>query len=547
MPAEQPVYQPLIILPANWRRILGKEALRWNIAAAVQVAETVKSTLGPKGMDKMLVDELGEITITNDGVTILKEMEVAHPAAKIMVEIAKTQEEEVGDGTTSVVVIAGELLKKAEKLLDEGLHPTVIIKGYMLARDYALKVLEEIAEKVPADEQQLRDILLKVARTALYSKVSEVEREYLAKLAVDAVLKVAEKRDGKWYVDKDRIKIEKKVGGGLADSQLIEGIVIDKEKVHPNMPERVENAKIALIAAPLEVKSTEIDMKIQVTSPEDVRRFIEQEKEMLKEMVEKIKSTGANVVFCQKGIDDVAQYYLAKAGILAVRRVKKSDMEKLAQATGAKIVNRIEELTPEDLGTAKLVEERRVGKDKMIFVEGAPGKAVTILLRGGSEKALDEAERALDDAIGVLITILKDGRYVAGGGATEMELAKRIEEYAKNIKGKEQLAVKAFAEALKVIPKTLAENAGMDAIDVLVTLETEHANGNKWAGVDVIEEKVANMLEKGVIEPYGVKAQMLKSAHEAAELILRIDDIIAAEKKEEKGKGGKEETETEEE
>jgi thermosome len=546
MVAEQPIYQPLIILPANWRRIIGRDALRWNIAAAVQVAETIKTTLGPKGMDKMLVDEMGEVIVTNDGATILKEMEIAHPAAKIMVEIAKTQEEEVGDGTTSVVVIAGELLKNAEKLLDEGLHPSVIIKGYMLAKDYALKALDEIAEKVPEDEEKLKEILLKIARTSLYSKVADHERDYLAELAVKAVLKVAEKRDGKWYVDKDRIKIEKKVGGSLTESQLIDGIVIDKEKVHPNMPERVENAKIALIAAPLEVKSTEIDMKIQVTSPEDVRRFIEQEKEMLKEMVEKIKSVGANVVFCQKGIDDVAQYYLAKAGILAVRRVKKSDMEKLSQATGAKIVNRIEELTPEDLGEAKLVEERRVGKDKMIFVEGAPGKAVTILLRGGSEKALDEAERALDDAIGVVAAILRDGRYVAGGGATEMELARRIEEFAKTVKGKEQLAVKAFAEALKIIPKTLAENAGMDAIDVLVKLEAEHAKGNKWAGVDVLSERVADMLEQGVIEPYKVKAQMIKSAYEAAELILRIDDIIAAEKTESKSKGESETGESEE-
>ncbi|MCA6213835.1 thermosome subunit [Thermococcus bergensis] len=537
--------QPILILPEGTQRYVGKDAQRLNILAARIVAETVRTTLGPKGMDKMLVDSLGDIVITNDGATILDEMDIQHPAAKMMVEVAKTQDKEAGDGTTTAVVIAGELLRKAEELLNQNIHPTIIVKGYTLAAEKAQEILESIAKDVsPMDEE----ILVKAATTSITGKSAEEEREYLAKLAVDAVKLVAEEVDGKYVVDIDNIKLEKKEGGSVRDTQLIKGVVIDKERVHPGMPKKVENAKIALINEALEVKETETDAEIRITSPEQLQAFLEQEEKMIKEMVDKIVATGANVVFCQKGIDDLAQHYLAKAGILAVRRVKKSDMEKLAKATGAKIVTNVRDLTPDDLGYAELVEERKVAGENMVFVEGCKNpKAVTILIRGGTEHVVDEVERALEDAIKVVKDIVEDGKIVAGGGAPEIELAIRLDEYAKEVGGKEQLAIEAFADALKVIPRTLAENAGLDPVDVLVKVTAAHKDKGATIGVDVFAGEPADMLERGVIEPLRVKKQAIKSASEAAIMILRIDDVIAAsklEKEKEGGKGpGEEETE----
>jgi len=531
-----------VILPQGYQRLIGKEAIVWNIRAARLVAEAVRSTLGPKGMDKMLVNELGDVIITNDGVTILKEMELVHPAAKLMVEIAKTQEQEVGDGTTSVVVFAGELLKKAEDLMIEGLHPTQIIEGYQIAKEEALKVLGELAEEAPSNENELRELLLKCANTALYSKVTERERKKLAELAVDAVLRIAEKTDEGYNIDKDRIKFEKKPGASILESEVVDGLVIDKEIVHPNMPKKAENAKVLLLASPLEIKS-EIDMKYQITDPTQLKAVLEEEKKLLKDMADKIAQLGVKVVFCQKGIDDLVQSYLAKNGIIAVRRVKKSDMEKLSHVTGAKIVNNLDEVSEDDLGTVRLIEQRKVGNDNMIFVLGESDKTkvVTILLKGGSEKVVDEVERAMEDAIGVISTILKYGKYVAGGGSIEVELAKRLRQAADKVSGKEQLAVYAFAEALEVIPRTLAENAGLDALDILVKLRSKHEEDSpdaRWYGIDVFKEDIANMKEQGIIEPLRVKEQVIKSAYEIAQMILRIDDVIAASLKSSSKEGG---------
>ncbi|AEC51454.1 thermosome, subunit alpha [Pyrococcus sp. NA2] len=529
--------QPILILPEGTQRYVGRDAQRMNILAARIIAETVRTTLGPKGMDKMLVDSLGDIVITNDGATILDEMDIQHPAAKMMVEVAKTQDKEAGDGTTTAVVIAGELLKKAEELLDQNIHPSIVIKGYMLAAEKAQEILDSIAKDVKPDDEE---ILLKAAMTAITGKAAEEEREYLAKLAVEAVKLVAEEKDGKFKVDIDNIKLEKKEGGAVSDTKLIRGVVIDKEVVHPGMPKRVEKAKIALINDALEVKETETDAEIRITSPEQLQAFLEQEEKMLKEMVDKIKEVGANVVFVQKGIDDLAQHYLAKYGILAVRRVKKSDMEKLAKATGAKIVTNIRDLTPEDLGEAELVEERKVAGENMIFVEGCKNpKAVTILIRGGTEHVVDEVERALEDAVKVVKDILEDGKIVAGGGASEIELAIKLDEYAKEVGGKEQLAIEAFAEALKVIPRTLAENAGLDPIETLVKVIAAHKEKGPTIGIDVYEGEPADMMERGVIEPVRVKKQAIKSASEAAIMILRIDDVIAAQKLEKEKEGEK--------
>ncbi len=522
--------QPVVFLGEGAQRVVGRDAQRLNILVARAVANVVRTTLGPKGMDKMLVDELGDITITNDGATILQEMSIEHPAGKIMVEVAKAQDEEAGDGTTTATVIAGELLGNAERLLDQNIHPSVIIKGYRMAADRAVELLDEIGDKISMDDTET---LKKIAMTSMTSKITE-SREKLAQIVVDAIRQVAEEYDGKIVIDIDQIKIEKKQGGSMSDTQLIRGIVIDKERVHPQMPKRVENAKIALINSALEVKETETDAKIQITSPDQLQAFIEQEERMLKEMVDKIVESGANVVFVQKGIDDLAQHYLAKAGILAVRRVKKSDMEKLARATGAKIVTRVEDLTPEDLGEAELVEERKISGESMIFVEGCKNpKAVTILVRGGAEHVVDEAERALRDAIGAVASAIESGKIVAGGGAAEAELALRLREYAQKVGGKEQLAIEAFANALEVIPRTLAETAGMDPIDTVVRLRSKHANESdgKYWGVDVFAADIANMKERNVIEPVKVKKQAIQSASEAARLILKIDDIIAASKK----------------
>ncbi|NPA76994.1 MAG: thermosome subunit [Candidatus Diapherotrites archaeon] len=518
------------VLGEGAQRVVGRDAQRLNILVARAVANIVRTTLGPKGMDKMLVDELGDITITNDGATILQEMSIEHPAGKIMVEVAKTQDEEAGDGTTTATVVAGELLGAAERLLDQEIHPSIIIKGYRMAAEKAVEILKEVGDPVDIHSEE---VLRKIAATALNSKITEA-RDKLAQMVVDAVKLVAEEYDDKIVIDIDQIKLEKKQGGSLMDTELVKGIVIDKERVHPQMPKRVENAKIALINSALEVKETETDAKINITSPDQLQAFIEQEEMMLKEMVERIKASGANVVFVQKGIDDLAQHYLAKAGILAVRRVKKSDMEKLARATGAKIVTRVEDLGAEDLGEAELVEERKVAGESMIFVEGCKNpKAVTILVRGGAEHVVDEAERALKDAIGAVASAIESGAVVAGGGAAEMELSIKLRDYAKTVGGKEQLAIEAFADALEVIPRTLAETAGMDPIDTIVRLRSKHTSekDGKYWGVDVFAGDIANMKEINVIEPVKVKSQAIMSASEAARLILKIDDIIAASKK----------------
>jgi len=511
--------QPILVLPEGTSRYLGRDAQRMNILAGKILAETVRTTLGPKGMDKMLVDSLGDIVVTNDGVTILKEMDIEHPAAKMLVEVAKTQEDEVGDGTTTAVIIAGELLKKAENLLEMEIHPTIIAMGYRQAAEKAQEILDDIA--IDASD---RDTLMKVAMTAMTGKGTEKAREPLAELIVDAVKQVEE--DGE--VEKDHIKIEKKEGAAVDDSTLVQGVIIDKERVHPGMPKKVENARIALLNCPIEVKETEVDAEIRITDPSQMQAFIEQEEQMIRDMVNSIVDTGANVLFCQKGIDDLAQHYLAKAGVLAVRRVKKSDMEKLSKATGANIVTNIEDLSPEDLGEAGVVSEKKISGEEMIFVEECKEpKAVTILVRGSTEHVVSEVERAIEDAIGVVAATVEDGKVVAGGGAPEIEIAKRLKDYADSISGREQLAVSAFAEALEIVPKTLAENAGLDSIDVLVDLRAAHEEST-YMGIDVFDGKIVDMKEAGVIEPHRVKKQAIQSAAEAAEMILRIDDVIAA-------------------
>ena len=511
--------QPLIILPEGTTRNLGRDAQRNNILAGKVLAETVRTTLGPKGMDKMLVDSLGDIVVTNDGVTILKEMDIEHPAAKMLVEVAKTQEDEVGDGTTTAVIIAGELLKRSEELLDQEIHPTIIALGYRQAAQKAIELLDQIS--IDADD---KDTLLKVAMTAMTGKGTEKAREPLAELIVGAVSQVVE--DGK--VDSEQIKIESKDGAAIEDSELVSGVIIDKEKVHPGMPSEINGAKIALVNSAIEVKETEVDAEIRITDPAQMQAFIEQEENMIKEMVDELVAAGANVLFCQKGIDDLAQHYLSKAGILATRRVKKSDMEKLAKATGAKIVTNIEDLSADDLGDAGLVAEDKVSGDDMIFVkECKDPKAVTLLLRGSTSHVVDEIERAVEDAIGVVASTVEDGKVVVGGGAPEIAIAKGLKDYAETISGREQLAVTAFAEALEVVPRTLAENAGLDSIDSLVDLRAAHED-SIYMGLNVFEGGVTDMKEAGVIEPQRVKKQAIQSAAEAAEMILRIDDVIAS-------------------
>ncbi|MBU0460238.1 MAG: TCP-1/cpn60 chaperonin family protein [Nanoarchaeota archaeon] len=513
--------QPIFILPEDTRRTTGKDAQRNNIAAAKAVAQTVRTTLGPKGMDKMIVDAMGDVIVTNDGVTILKEMQIEHPAAKMIVEVAKTQEDAVGDGTTTAVVLAGELLKKAEDLLDQEIHPTVLARGYRLAEVKAQEILNAIAEDVNLDNL---DLLRNIAITAMTGKGAESNKEKLADLAVRAVKGVAETINGKTEVDLADIKIEKRVGESSDHSELIAGIVLDKERVHPGMPEKVIEAKVALLDAALEIKNTEIDAKIQITDPAQLNSFLEQEERSLKEMVNKVKDSGATVLFCQKGIDDLAQHFLAKAGILAVRRVKKSDMEKLARATGAKITSNWKELTNEDLGFAGLVREEKLNDEEMIFVEQCLNpKAVTLLVRGGTEHVAEEIKRAVTDAIGDLAAALKVGKVVAGAGAVEMRLARELKEYASSLSGREQLAVQAFAETMEIIPRTLAENAGLDPIDVLTKLRS--AEG-KWSGINVFTGEVMDSWQEGVIEPLKIKTQALSSAAEVAEMILRIDDVI---------------------
>ena len=511
--------QQILILPEGTNRLLGRDAQRMNIMAGKILAETVRTTLGPKGMDKMLVDSMGDIVVTNDGVTILDEMEIEHPAAKMLVEVAKTQEDEVGDGTTTAVVIAGELLKKAEGLLEQDIHPTIIAMGYRQAAEKAQEILNVIA--IDADD---RNTLMQVAMTAMTGKGTEKAREPLAELIVGAVKQVEE--DGE--IDTDHIKLEKKDGASIDESALIHGVIIDKEKVHPGMPGKIEDANIALLNSAIEVKETEVDAEIRITDPAQMQAFIEQEEQMIRDMVNKIEDAGANVLFCQKGIDDLAQHYLSKAGIMAVRRVKKSDMEKLARATDAKVVTNVEDLTFDDLGHAGSVAEKKVSGEDMIFVEECKDpKSVTLLIRGSTKHVVDEIERAVEDAMGVVAATVEDGKVVAGGGAAEISIAKSLKEYADTISGREQLAVSAFAEALEVIPKTLAENAGLDSIDSLVDLRSAHEK-SLYMGLDVFKGEVRDMYKAGVIEPHRVKKQAMQSAAEAAEMILRIDDVIAS-------------------
>ncbi len=520
--------QPVLILPEGTLRTKGKSAQESNIAAAKAVADAVRTTLGPKGMDKMLVDSIGDIVITNDGVTILDEMEIEHPAAKMMVEVAKTQNEEVGDGTTTAVVLAGELLKKAGELLEQEIHPTIIIRGFNLAREKALEILDKVSKPVSlSDTETLR----KIALTSMSGKSGYGYSKKMADLVVEAIRLVAEKRDGKIVVNTDNIKREKKHGGSSDDTELVRGIVIDKEVVHPGMPKRVKNAKIALLDTALEVKETETDAQIHITDPQKLQAFIEQEEKMLKEMVEKVATSGANVVLCQKGIDDIAQHYLAKKGILAARRVKKSDMEKLAKATGARIVTNIDDLKKSDLGFAKLVEEVKVADEDMIFVRDCKNpKAVTILVRGGTEHVVDEVDRAIEDAIGAVASAIELGKIVPGGGAPEEEVARQLRKFAEGFSGREQLAINAFADAMEIIPRSLAESGGLDPIDTLVSLRAQHDKGKVGIGVNVLEGKIGDMLGIGVVEPLKVKTQAIKSASDAAEMILRIDDVISAAK-----------------
>ena len=522
--------QPVIILPEGALRTQGRDAQRSNIAAAKAMSQVVRSTMGPMGMDKMLVDDLGDIVITNDGATIVKEMNVEHPAAKMVIEVAKTQDDEVGDGTTTAVVMTGELLANAEKLLDQGIHSTVIARGYRMAAGKAQEILSETGKPV---SHQDKSTLKKIATTSMTGKSVGGSKEYLADLAVTAVTQVAEESDGKIKADLDNVQVEKKQGGAVTDTELIKGIVIDKEVVHSAMPKKVSEANIALVDGAFEIKKTETDAEIQITDPTQLQAFVEQEEKTLKEMVDYVVKSGANVLLCQKGIEDLPQHYLAKAGILAARRVKESDMKKLAKATGARIVTNIKELSKDDLGYAKLVEEKKISDDEMLFIRDCKNpKAVSILIRGGTEHVVDEAERSVHDAVSVVAAAIESGKYVPGGGAIEVELAKELRKHAETIGGREQLAVNAFADSLEIIPRTLAESAGMDAIDTLVELRSKHEKKDGLGfGVGVSDGKVVDMLGKNVIEPVKLKSQVIKSASEAAEMILRIDDVIASSKK----------------
>ena len=528
------------MLKEGTSRAEGRDAVHANITAALVVAESIRSSLGPKGMDKMLVDGFGDVTISNDGATILDEMEVQHPAAKMLVEVAKTQDDEVGDGTTTAVVLSGELLTKAQALIDKDVHATVIVDGYQAAGEKSLEYIRKLAIKVNPND---KGMLKKVAQVALASKLLAEHKEFIANMAVDAVMQVTEKSGTVLKADVDDIKIEKKPGGALTDTVLIQGVLLDKEVVHPGMPKRVEKAKIALINCPLEVEKPEFDAKLNIQSPDQMKGFLDEEEKIMKDMVNKIADSGANVAICEKGIDDVAQHFMAKKGILAVRRVKQSDMEKLVKATGGRILSQLEGLKPSDLGQAGLVEERKVSDDKMTFVEGCKNpKAVSILVRGGTERVVDEAERAIHDALCVVRDVVVEPFVVAGGGSTEAEVSRLVKSYSQKLSGKEQLAVQAYADALEIIPMSLAENGGMDPIDSLMEVRSRHQSKSKWVGIDPIKGKVADLAKLDVYEPLAVKVQALKSAGEAACMILKIDDVIAASKSKEGGapKGPKE-------
>ena len=528
--------QPVLILKEGTARRRGREAQRNNIMAARIISEVLRTTLGPRGMDKMLIDTLGDITITNDGAAILDEVEVEHPAAKMIVEVAKTQDDMVGDGTTTAVVLAGELLRRAEELLDQNIHPTVIVSGYRKASQMAVQTLDKLGTTVDINDRQT---LKKVALTSMASKAVGAAKDHFAEIAIDAVKQIAEQRGDKWVADIDQIQIIKKEGKSLVDTELVKGIIVDKEVVHSEMPKRVENAKIALLDIALEVEKTEFSAEIRIRDPTQMKAFLDQENRMLREMVDKIKASGADVVFCQKGIDDMTQHFLAKEGILAARRVKQSDMEKLSRATAGKIISNLDDLKAQDLGKAGLVEERKVGEDKMVFVENCKHpRSVAILIRAGLERMVDEAERAMNDALSVVSDVIEYNKVMAGGGAIESEIARRLRTYATEVGGREQLAIEAFAESLEIIPKTLAENAGLEPIDIMVGLRSAHEKARGEAkGVNVFTGKIVDMYGEGVIEPLRVKEQAVKSAAEAASMILRIDDVIAATKPKATGPG----------
>jgi archaeal chaperonin len=519
---------PVLILKEGSSETKGKEAQKNNFTAAKTVAEIVRTSLGPRGMDKMLVDSLGDVTITNDGATILKEIDVQHPAAKMMVEISKATDNEVGDGTTSVVVLAGALIERAEELISKNVHPTVIVDGYRKSAFKSIEILNGIAMKVDGKE---KDQLIKIAKTSMQTKLVSKDSVDLANIVVTAAQQVAEIRNDSTKVDLDDIKVEKKSGGSIKDTKLIKGMVLDKEVVHGGMPKRVENAKIALINSALEIEKTEFDAKLNITSPEQMKRFLDEENSMLKSMVDKINAAGANVVICQKGIDDIAQHYLAKSSILTVRRVKESDMTKLSRATGARVINNLDDMTSKDLGVSDLVEERKVETDKWVFIEGCKNpKAVTILIRGGSQRVVDEADRSVHDALMVTKDVLEKPLIVAGGGSPEAYVSNKLKEWTSTLSGREQLAAEKFAESLEIIPLTLAENAGMDSIDTMTELRSRQSKGSTWSGIDARNSRIADMSELDIVEPLSVKEQIIKSATEVASMILRIDDVIASSK-----------------
>ena len=524
--------QPILLLKEGTTRERGSDAQKRNIAAAKAIADAVRTTLGPKGMDKMLVDSLGDVVITNDGATILSEIDIEHPAAKMVVEVAESQDDECGDGTTSVVVLSGEFLKHAEDLIEQNVHPSIIAKGFRMASIKAAEILNETKISIDIDDV---DLLKDVAMTAMTGKSIEGNKSALGDMVVQSVKQVAEKEDGHYVVDIDNIKVEKKSGASVDRSELVNGLILDKERLHPSMPKEVKKAKIALLDSAIEIKDTEMDAEIEITSPDQLQQFLDQEEKSIKDMVDSIVKSGANVLFCQKGIDDLAQHYLAKKGIFAIRRVKKSDMKKLAKATGANIVTNLRDLTKNDLGKAGMVHEKMIGEDHMTFVEDADkGKAVSLLLRGGTSHIVDELERAIHDALKVVAVAIEDAAILPGGGATEIELRNKLEDYADTIEGREQLAIRAYASALSVIPRTLAENAGMDGIDILMKLNASHEkDGNKNHGIEIISGDIIDMIEGKVIEPFRVKNQAIQAATEVANMILRIDDVVAS-----KGGGG---------
>ena len=516
---------PVLVLKESALQEKGRDAQKNNIAAAKLVAELVKSSLGPRGLDKMLVDSLGDVTITNDGATILKEIDAQHPTAKMMVEISKTIDTEVGDGTTSSVIFAGTLLAKAEELLSKDVHSSVIIDGFQAASEKALEILDEIAKKVQDND---KETLLKIAATSMESKLISEDSDPLSKIVVDAVLKITETKNQKSSVDLDNIKVEKKAGGSITDTALVKGIVLDKEIVHSGMPTKIQQAKIALINTALEIEKTEMSAEIRINDPTQMQMFLEEENRMLKSMVDKLHSIGTNVVICQKGIDDMAQHFLAKYGILGVRRVKESDMTKLAKATGGRITTNLEDISEKDLGTSELVHQKKVESDKWVFVEGCRNpQSVTLLIRGGSQRVVDEVDRSIHDAFMVVKDVIERPAIVAGGGAPEALLAAFLKDWSESFDGRQQLAIKKFAEALEIIPLTIAENAGMDPIDTMVTLRAKQSEGKKWSGINAKDGKVGDMLALNIVEPVVVKEQIIKSATEAASMILRIDDVIA--------------------